>query len=86
MPFPEPKVARKRCMHSSSMIDESIYSLCVGNRRMGCGGFGFWVLPVALRGPGSLSVKEPASSLPQIYEDASAKLSHMAFQPAGSLC
>lgn len=39
----------------------------------------FWVLPVALQGPGSLSVKEPVSSLPQIYGDASAKLSHMVF-------
>lgn len=46
----------------------------------------FWVLSVALRGPGSLSVKEPVSSLPQIYGDASAKLSHMAFKPAERLC
>lgn len=49
-------------------------------------GFWFRVLPAALWGPGSLSVKEPVSSLPQIYGDASAKLSHMAFLPAGSLC
>lgn len=40
---------------------------------------GFWVLLVALQGPGLLSVKELVSSLPQIYGDASAKLSHMAF-------
>lgn len=40
------------------------------------------MLPVDLRGLGSLSVKEPVSSLPQIYGDASAKLSHMAFQLA----
>lgn len=39
------------------------------------------MLPVAQRGPGSLSVKEPVSRLPQIYGDASAKLSHMTFQP-----
>lgn len=51
----------------------------------GCAGFGFGCCLWPCKDPAHC-VKEPVSNLPQIYGDASAKLSHMAFQPAGSLC
>lgn len=59
---------------------------CILKGCVRCADIVFQWLQLTLQRPNSQCVTEPISSLPQIYGDASVKLSHMASQPARGLC